>query len=257
MVGQKPVAIVGRLLQPMESFSRGESIMTEENQKAEVRSFIAPITIAIVVTVFVLAYIGAAWFPETVHSVFQVREGTDPAKKFDVFGPIGDFFGGVINPILTFITICLLLQSIKIQTLELAATRSELARTAKASEDMVKIQNVQIERAIQSANALSDAAAAQIGSSESQRKLTKLQRSMIIMEVKAIQLEQNGIKLDRLYRERDFIVRENNLAFLSNGRTNQDLVNEHIKHAEDERSKLEKEINNIGNNLRYEDFFSR
>ncbi|WP_232302613.1 hypothetical protein, partial [Elstera litoralis] len=34
-------------------------------------------------------------------------------SAFEKLGPVGDFFGGIINPVLTFISVCLLLLSIK------------------------------------------------------------------------------------------------------------------------------------------------
>ncbi len=93
--------------------------------------------------VFVLAYFGAAWFPDWVRAFFNVTDvGAEGVGKFSVFGPIGDFFGGIINPILTFITIFLLLHniklqrsSIKIQQEELQATRDEM----QAATDQAKI----------------------------------------------------------------------------------------------------------------------
>lgn len=91
------------------------------------------LVVGLIVVLFALVYFGAAWFPETVKIVFNVKgDGAD--GQFSGFGTIGDFFGGVINPILTFITIYLLLVSIRIQREELEATRQEMKdATAQAS----------------------------------------------------------------------------------------------------------------------------
>lgn len=45
------------------------------------------------------------------------------------FGAFGDYFGGVLNPILSFATVGLLIWSLKYQVDELALTREELAET--------------------------------------------------------------------------------------------------------------------------------
>jgi len=85
-----------------------------------------------IVALFALVYLGAAWFPGVVRLAFNI-EGVTGDGQFGGFGTIGDFFGGVVNPILTFITIYLLLVSIRIQREELEATRAEMqAATAQA-----------------------------------------------------------------------------------------------------------------------------
>lgn len=49
-------------------------------------------------------------------------------------GTLGDLLGGVLNPILSFITICLLIWSIQIQIDELRETRKEMERSSNALE---------------------------------------------------------------------------------------------------------------------------
>lgn len=44
-----------------------------------------------------------------------------------IFGAFGDYMGGILNPVLSFFTICLLIISIHIQRVELVLTREELA----------------------------------------------------------------------------------------------------------------------------------
>ncbi len=53
-------------------------------------------------------------------------------------GPFGDFFGGVLNPILTFLTFMGLLVTIVLQQTELRETRVELKRSADALELQIK-----------------------------------------------------------------------------------------------------------------------
>lgn len=50
-------------------------------------------------------------------------------------GSVGDFIGGTLNPILTFLTFMALLITIVLQQKELAETRNELAASARALED--------------------------------------------------------------------------------------------------------------------------
>ncbi|WP_063292816.1 MULTISPECIES: putative phage abortive infection protein [unclassified Pseudovibrio] len=53
-------------------------------------------------------------------------------------GSFGDFFGGVVNPLLTFLTFMGLLLTIVLQQAELRETRSELKRSATALESQLK-----------------------------------------------------------------------------------------------------------------------
>lgn len=59
------------------------------------------------------------------------------------FGEWGDFFGGVLNPILTFLTFMGLLITIVIQQTELKESRIELKRSADALTEQVKNSNKQ------------------------------------------------------------------------------------------------------------------
>lgn len=54
------------------------------------------------------------------------------------WGTFGDYMGGVLNPILAFMSFMALLYTIKLQSEELKATREELARSAKAQENSEK-----------------------------------------------------------------------------------------------------------------------
>lgn len=68
-----------------------------------------------------------------------------------IIGPIGDFFGGILNPLLSFCTFMALLMTIILQQKELSLTRKELSETQKATRDSaealkeqsnsIKIQN--------------------------------------------------------------------------------------------------------------------
>lgn len=89
---------------------------------------------------------------------FWVQTGASPLKTNEI-GQIGDFFGGTLNPLFTFITIALLVWSIRIQMGELSATRQELKctreeleRSAVSHREMVDQGNANffIEQAVKS-----------------------------------------------------------------------------------------------------------
>ena len=54
------------------------------------------------------------------------------------FGAFGDFFGGILNPMPTFLTILLLLRQLRLQRSELNATAKELRATAEIHEENMK-----------------------------------------------------------------------------------------------------------------------
>jgi uncharacterized membrane protein len=64
-----------------------------------------------------------------------------PAPNRGEWGAMGDYFGGLINPILSFVTIVLLLLSIKIQVRELKATTQELRETKEVHQESVMAQD--------------------------------------------------------------------------------------------------------------------
>ncbi|GFD84958.1 hypothetical protein KUL150_10170 [Alteromonas sp. KUL150] len=55
----------------------------------------------------------------------------------NAFGTFGDFFGGILNPMLTFFTILLLLRQLRYQRSELYATVRELQNTAKIHKETI------------------------------------------------------------------------------------------------------------------------
>jgi uncharacterized membrane protein len=54
------------------------------------------------------------------------------------WGTFGDFIGGTLNPILSFLALIALLLTIVLQNRELEATREELAQTRKAAQEQVE-----------------------------------------------------------------------------------------------------------------------
>lgn len=69
-------------------------------------------------------------------------------EKYSDLGTIGDYFGGLLNPVFAFISICAILWTIRLQTKEMAETREELRRAAEAHEQNLNLlrQKEKIER---------------------------------------------------------------------------------------------------------------
>ena len=88
-----------------------------------------------------VALIGIAAF---VFVVVQWASGFSSSDTYARLGQVGDFFGGVLNPLLTFLTFIGVLATIFLQREELKETRQEVSRQADALEtqlDAIAKQN--------------------------------------------------------------------------------------------------------------------
>lgn len=81
------------------------------------------ILIPLIVLSLLIAYFG--WFHDEVRSQ-------------ESFGQFGDYFGGILNPILSFCVIALLIHSTRLQASELAETRKELKLSRKVQKKHAK-----------------------------------------------------------------------------------------------------------------------
>jgi hypothetical protein len=68
-----------------------------------------------------------------------------PAADADKWGQFGDFVGGLLNPIVAFAAFFWLTESVKLQKLELAATRAELKVAADAQQQLVENARVTVQ----------------------------------------------------------------------------------------------------------------
>lgn len=84
-------------------------------------------------------------------SYFTFHITFSPLKPNEI-GQIGDFYGGLLNPFLTFFTIVFLIWSIRLQSKELQATKKELKRSAESHQELVSQGNANfyIEQAVKS-----------------------------------------------------------------------------------------------------------
>lgn len=65
------------------------------------------------------------------------------SQEVESLGQMGDFFGGTLNPILAFLSFCLLLITIKLQSKELKNSTEELAKSSKALTEQSKSLQLQ------------------------------------------------------------------------------------------------------------------
>jgi len=71
--------------------------------------------------------------------------GIHPTDSHEKWGQFGDFLGGTLNPILSFLSLIALLTTIALQSTELELTRKELKRSASAQEETKKVLDQQSE----------------------------------------------------------------------------------------------------------------
>lgn len=95
---------------------------------------------------------------------FGLILGQNPATDADKWGQFGDFFGGLLNPIVAFAAFFWLTESVKLQKQELAETRAELKNAAEAQHLLVKNGRVGVELA--ATTALLEAINSQIATTE-------------------------------------------------------------------------------------------
>ncbi|MCK6442290.1 hypothetical protein [Elstera cyanobacteriorum] len=238
--------------------------MAEESQEKSAKPDAVPtgfgrtewVTVSAVIAVFIFTYVVAAWLPEWVRAIFNVTDaGGEGGGRFGVFGPIGDFFGGILNPILTFFTVCLLLQSLKLQRLELAATRAELARTAKANEELASLQRLQVERSIQSANALTDAAIAQMDTALKQEEIAKLQKLSLVLEARSLELREINIQINECNDRLSIFEKYPNLVHADTHKDRYFIDKDELIDLMERREQLENSIRDIGNRISIERAF--
>jgi uncharacterized membrane protein len=96
-----------------------------ENTFNKIASYIVPISTVFIVIVFIGFWYWAEITPDQI-------------------GQVGDLFGGLINPFLTFLTVLLLLvYSVRFQVEELKETRSEIIKSTQALESQDKNLSIQ------------------------------------------------------------------------------------------------------------------
>lgn len=75
----------------------------------------------------------------TISPVFTNVLNTGWGASFETNGQIGDFFGGVLNPVIALLALIWLRRGVSFQETELAETRASLADAAMAQQTQVQI----------------------------------------------------------------------------------------------------------------------
>lgn len=117
--------------------------MAEENPKRQDGYPDASKIITLIVGVYLILYLVAAWNPAIIYFFFDVEpSAVEGGGKFGLLGTIGDFFGGTVNPILTFISIWLLIHSIRIQRDEMRAATVQAEKSASAAKHAILVSKI-------------------------------------------------------------------------------------------------------------------
>jgi uncharacterized membrane protein len=93
--------------------------------------------LAVPLALFLIFVIGIVYILNFINGEISVQTSQ--------WGAFGDYFGGILNPLLSFIVICLLLVDLKNSRSELALTRKEMEKSSEAQQKSQEALNRQIE----------------------------------------------------------------------------------------------------------------
>jgi uncharacterized membrane protein len=105
------------------------SVSTKEKESARVQHLAMLLLLFSLVPSFLVA---------SFISTFGFWNGYQISGSLSDWGQMGDFFGGMLNPILAFASFIALLVTIKLQSEEMKETREELKQSRIAQQDLVK-----------------------------------------------------------------------------------------------------------------------
>lgn len=121
--------------------------MSENNKKENKLIGLYLFLIVCVLVLFIL-WIVNLYFDAIGGNPFEFSDLKYDESKRSALGALGDYFGGLLNPVLAFLSFIALLWTLKLNQEELAETRKELARAAKAQEDSKKVMDEQLKTQI-------------------------------------------------------------------------------------------------------------
>lgn len=103
------------------------------------------------ILIFIIAISAALYLYAQIREPFfsaktLATAGATPATVFPYYGQLGDYFGGLLNPFFSLITVCLLIWSIRVQLSELSLTRDEVKKSATALADQVTLNQREYDR---------------------------------------------------------------------------------------------------------------
>jgi hypothetical protein len=114
---------------PEASHSEDKKPDDSEPNHEKLPRFVLIATMVLIISLVLYVIIVIGTFVEHFH-----QRGLQP--DFDKWGQVGDYFGGMLNPILAFASFIALLYTIRIQSEELRLTRGEFAKSVAAQKVM-------------------------------------------------------------------------------------------------------------------------
>jgi hypothetical protein len=110
-------------------------IASNAGSKEKSRSIIPPWLILLVIGVGTLTLVMLTLYVKTF--------GTELSNKQDVWGQFGDFFGGILNPLLSSLALAAVLVTLRVQSQDLKAAQEDNKQTNKHLNDQAKYIRLQ------------------------------------------------------------------------------------------------------------------
>ena len=111
------------------------------------KKYIKVLMLWLLIFLAIFLFLVLRWlYVDAIGNPFDLTKLTEDSneEKRAALGALGDYFGGLLNPILAFLSFIALLYTLKLNQEELAETRKELARAAQAQEDSKKVMDEQL-----------------------------------------------------------------------------------------------------------------
>lgn len=120
---------------PHKNMTQKPKQLTHQKPKTQImKKLLKNLTPAKLQQLLILILIGAALIVAIVFIFYLSNFNGDISSNNSDWGTFGDFIGGTLNPLLSFLGLIALLLTISLQSKELELTRNELERTASAQE---------------------------------------------------------------------------------------------------------------------------
>lgn len=110
--------------------------------------------------------------------IFGFEDWSGISRKTDAWGQLGDYVGGLLNPVVAFAAFYWLTRSVQIQKQELSDTKKSLAESAKAQGDQV-LQTIRAAK-ISAITSLNTMVASEIARIESNLRIASLDNTQTI-----------------------------------------------------------------------------
>jgi uncharacterized membrane protein len=130
------------------------------------------------------------------------------SEKQDVWGQFGDFIGGTVNPILSFLSLLALVFTVVLQTRQLENSREELAD----SKTELEATREEMKRSAESQAAMAAAANAQAKYANISAQLSALQAALSVASEMLSQAQQAGVVAGPPEHHQTLLLRKKKIA---------------------------------------------